>query len=61
MLGVRAGWGLTRRLADMGLTPGVEIRVVSSHGPGPLMVELRGSRIALGHGVAQKIMVGVAS
>ncbi len=55
--GIRAGWGLQRRLADMGLTPGVQIRVMNSQRPGPVMIDLRGSRVALGHGVAQKIMV----
>lgn len=54
---VRAGWGLTRRLADMGLLPGTPIRVVNSMRPGPIIIDLRGSRLALGYGVAQKIMV----
>ncbi|MBT9160164.1 MAG: FeoA family protein [Dehalococcoidia bacterium] len=55
--GARAGRGLQRRLADMGLTPGVQIRVVNSQMPGPVLIDLRGSRVALGSGVAQKIMV----
>ena len=55
--GVRAGWGLTRRLADMGLTPGVKVKVVNSQMPGPVIIDLRGTRLALGHGVAQKIIV----
>ncbi len=54
---IKAGRGLTRRLADMGLTPGVRIRVISSQMPGPVIIDLRGSRLALGHGVAQKILV----
>ena len=54
---VRAGWGLQRRLADMGLTPGVEIRIISSQRPGPIVIDIRGSRLALGHGAAHKIMV----
>ena len=57
VIGVRAGWGLQRRLADMGLTPGVRIRVISSQMPGPILIDLRGSRLVLGHGVAQKVMV----
>jgi len=55
--GVRAGWGLQRRLADMGLTPGVQIRVINSQMPGPVLIDLRGSRVGLGRGVAQKILV----
>lgn len=54
---VRVGWGLQRRLADMGLTPGVKVRVINSQRPGPVVIEIRGSRLALGQGVAHKIMV----
>ena len=54
---VRAGRGLQRRLADMGLTPGVQIRVINSQMPGPVLIDLRGSRVALGRGIAQKIAV----
>ena len=57
VIGVRAGWGLQRRLADMGLTPGIQIRVINSQMPGPVLIDLRGSRVALGRGVAQKILV----
>ena len=31
---VKAGWGLQRRLADLGLTPGTEVRIISSGQPG---------------------------
>lgn len=58
VVGIRAGWGLQRRLADMGLTVGVEVRVVNSQGRGPVVLDLRGSRLCLGHGVAHKVMVG---
>ncbi len=54
---IRAGRGLSRRLADMGLTPGVQIRVIKSQMPGPITIDLGGSQLVLGHGVAQKIMV----
>ena len=57
VLAVRAGWGLQRRLADMGLTPGVKVRVISGGRPGQVVLDVRGSRLALGHGVAGKIMV----
>ena len=55
--GVRAGWGLQRRLADMGLTPGVQIKVMNGQMTGPVLIDLRGARIALGRGIAQKILV----
>lgn len=57
VVAVRAGWGLQRRLAEMGLNPGVEVRVLNSQRPGPVVIDVRGSRLALGQGVAHKIMV----
>jgi Fe2+ transport system protein FeoA len=54
---IRAGRGLRQRLADMGLTPGTVLKVLSSRGSGPTLIECRGSRLVLGFGVAQKVMV----
>ncbi|MTI67690.1 MAG: ferrous iron transport protein A [Firmicutes bacterium] len=52
-------WGhrLKKRLQDMGLTPGVEIKVVSGNNRGAVIVSLRGSKLVLGRGMAQKILV----
>lgn len=58
--GMRRGRGFERRLIDMGITPGTKITVVKSaplHGP--IEVVVRGSRLALGRGVAEKILVEV--
>ena len=55
--GIRAGRGLTQRLAEMGLTPGATLGVISGSMAGPVIIEIRGSRLALGCSVAQKIMV----
>jgi len=54
------GWGMERRLADMGLTPGTRVTVVKS-APfyGPLEVLVRGGRLALGRGMAERIFVDV--
>jgi Fe2+ transport system protein FeoA len=53
---VNAGEKLVCRLGSMGLTPGVEMRVLQDSG-GPKTVCVRDSRIALGKGVAHKILV----
>jgi DtxR family Mn-dependent transcriptional regulator len=56
----RRGWGFRKRLEDMGLTPGTIVRVVKSapfHGP--LEVYVRGSRLAIGKGMAERIFVEV--
>jgi Fe2+ transport system protein FeoA len=49
-----------KRLADMGLTPGTKVTVVKS-APfnGPLEVSVRGSRLAIGRGMASRILVDV--
>jgi ferrous iron transport protein A len=55
--GFRGGFGLQRRLADMGLTPGVQVKVINTERHGPVLIELRGSRLALGRGVTRHILV----
>jgi len=54
----RRRWGFLKRLMDMGLTPGTKITVVKS-APfrGPIEVYVRGSRLALGRGMAARIIV----
>jgi Fe2+ transport system protein FeoA len=55
---VRAGNRLRKRLADLGLHNGMIIRVVSSNRDGALILAVTAdSRLALGQGMAQKIMV----
>jgi len=53
-------WGFEKRLADMGLTPGIAVTLVRTapfHGPVEILV--RGSRLALGRGMAQRVIVEV--
>lgn len=50
------GEDLQRRLTDMGLNNGAEVEVLSRNG-GPVIVACRGSRLALGRGMSEKIMV----
>jgi len=55
--GVDAGRGLNSRLAAMGLVPNAQVTVVSNNRPGPFVVSVKDSKIMLGRGMAQKIMV----
>lgn len=55
--GVDAGRGLAGHLAAMGLVPGVELRMVRNEGAGPVLVEVKGTRLALGRGMSAKIRV----
>lgn len=51
---------LRRKLQDMGLTPGVKLSVVSRSLLGPLVVDVRGTRVALGKGIVTNIQVSEA-
>lgn len=53
---IAAGPGLRSRLMQMGLVPGTLVEVVRN-GPGPVLVRVRGVVVALGRGIADKIVV----
>lgn len=57
---IGAGRRLKRRLASLGLTPGVELTVLQNQG-GPLLIAVRDSRLALGRGMARKLDVDPVS
>lgn len=57
IVAVSAGRGLNNRLASMGLVTNVEISVISNGHPGPFVISVKGSRVMLGRGMANKIMV----
>jgi ferrous iron transport protein A len=51
------GHAVTNRLASLGFTPGVEVGMAQNFGRGPLIVTVRGTRVALGRGEAEKIFI----
>lgn len=56
LLEVGAGRRLRRRLAELGLTPGVALTVLQNTG-GPVLISVRNSRLALGREMAGKLEV----
>ena len=55
---IRGGHNLLQRLLDMGLTPGTKICAVRvAPLGGPVELSVRGSKLALGRGVASKVFV----
>jgi ferrous iron transport protein A len=54
---IHAGQALAARLAAMGMLPHVEITVVRNGHPGPCVISVRDSKVALGRGMAEKIEV----
>jgi len=57
---IQGGHGLARKVQSMGLRPGKKITKVSSHfWRGPQTVEVDNIQIAVGFGMAKRIMVEV--
>ncbi len=53
---------LRKRLADLGLNVGLNVRVVQNSFAGPLILAVReDSRLAIGRGMAQRILVRLPS
>lgn len=52
------GYGLTQRLQALGVRPGKKITKVSAmFGHGPVTVQIDNTQIAIGYGIANKIIV----
>ncbi len=48
------------RASDMGLRSGQRVRVLSNTGDGPVLVKVKGSRIAIGRALAHQVFVSIA-
>lgn len=51
------GHRLEHRLNHMGLVPGARVEVVQNNAPGPVIVAVKDTRICLGRGIANRVMV----
>jgi ferrous iron transport protein A len=54
---MEGGHQFLSRLASLGFTPGARLKVVQNYGRGPIIVKVRDTRVALGRGEAEKIVV----
>ena len=54
---LEGGRGAMQRLTDMGLLPGERLMVLHNTGFGPVTVLIKGAKVALGHGLASKVIV----
>lgn len=57
ILSLASGRLETLRLVSLGLTPGAQVAMAQNYGRGPLIVLVRGTRVALGRGEAARILV----
>jgi len=51
------GKGILLRLKSIGLYPGKIVEVLNNPGHGPILIKVNETRIAIGRGMAMKIMV----
>jgi ferrous iron transport protein A len=57
IVSVMGGEMLTKRLADLGITTGKEVKVIrKTLFSGPVQIEVAGSKLVIGWGLASKIM-----
>jgi ferrous iron transport protein A len=54
---INIGRELTSRLTSLGMTPGASVEVLQNFGHGPLIVNVRGTHVALGRGEARHLLV----
>jgi len=57
IISILAGRTANKRLADLGLTPETEIKVLKNAMWCPVEIEVRGSKLAIGRGLASKILI----
>ena len=56
LIDILGGRGIRSKLYSMGLIPGVKLTVLATRG-GPIMIAVNDTRLALGFGMAKRIMV----
>jgi ferrous iron transport protein A len=56
-ISLEGGRGAMQRLTDMGLVPGEHLKILNNSGFGPVTVLIKGVKVALGYGLANKIIV----
>jgi ferrous iron transport protein A len=59
IISIQGGRNIIQRLTDMGLTPGTEIKMVRKGSFCPVEISVRETDLAIGCGVASKILVKV--
>lgn len=59
VIGMRGGTGFHNKLASMGISLGFDVEVIEPEpsGGGAMLIAIGSTRLMLGHGMAEKIMV----
>ncbi len=56
ILDIAGGQGVYKRLMEMGIYPGASVKIISNTGGGPIIIGVKDTKIALGRGMAMKII-----
>jgi len=60
VISVSGGWGVRQRLGCLGIHPGNMITIKKSAiMRGPILISIHGNQVALGRGVASRVMVEI--
>jgi ferrous iron transport protein A len=54
---LHGGHGFCSRVANLGFTAGAEVRVIQNYGRRPIIVSVRGTRVALGRAEAANVQI----
>jgi len=57
LINIEGGRGIKSKLFNLGLTPGIKIKIISKNGWGPIVLKVRDGKIAIGRGMAEKILI----
>lgn len=57
LVSIEGGWGLRRRLTEMGLYEGMKFKVLHFHKPGPCIIVVGDTRLVLGYGMVHRVLV----
>ncbi len=60
VLTLRGGRSFCSRAANLGFTEGARVEVIQNYGRGPMIVAVRGTRVALGREEAANVLVDAA-
>lgn len=57
LIAIHGGHHMRRRLADLGLNTGMTLRVIRRNPSGPMILDVKDSRLAVGRGMANRVIV----
>lgn len=58
IVSIHGGHGLRRNLEGLGVAPGRKVKMISKQfRAGPVVISVVGTQVAMGHGMARKVLV----